>query len=329
MIPRNEKRELSIVVPVYNENETIQEFFRRTKNAIDNLNCPNWSVSLILVNDGSNDSTAEQLEELIRETNSFSTTVVTLSRNFGHQQAVWAGIENSDQGSCILVMDADLQDPPEMLGDFLRGLEEYDVIIARRKSRDDSLSKRFFAQIFYKIAEKLSGGTVRANVGDFWALSERAKSALLEYREELKFLRGLISELGFPVKVLQYDRDARYAGKTKYSLLKMIQLAIAGVTGFTIQPLIYTVYVAIVVSLLLFPAAIFLAWSRFIGESVISPGLTFVGIVVIISIGLQFAVLSVLALYIARIAIEVKKRPVYILDNIIKKNGRVKDESGI
>ena len=325
----NEKRELSIVVPVYNENETIQEFFRRTKNAIDNLNFPNWSISLILVNDGSNDSTAERLKELIRDMNNFSTAVVTLSRNFGHQQAVWAGIENSDQGSCILVMDADLQDPPEMIGDFLQGLEECDVIIAHRKSRADSFSKKFFAHIFYGISGKLSDGRERGNIGDFWALSERARSALLEYREELKFLRGLVSELGFPVKVLQYDRDARYAGKTKYSLLKMIQLAIAGVTGFTIQPLIYTVYVAIIVALLLFPAAIFLAWSRFVGESVISPGLTFVGIVVIISIGLQFVVLSVLALYIARIAIEVKNRPVYILDSIVKKHGRVKDESGI
>jgi dolichol-phosphate mannosyltransferase len=122
--------------------------------------------------------------------------------------------------------------------------------------------------------------------------------------------------------MIEYDRDARYAGTTHYTFFKMIQLAIAGVTGFTIKPLIYSVYIAITISALLLPAAIFLTWSRIFGDSQISPGLTFVGVVVIISISLQFSVMSVLALYVARIAIEVKKRPVYILENIYQRAKR-------
>jgi dolichol-phosphate mannosyltransferase len=215
-------------------------------------------------------------------------------------------------------MDSDLQDPPEMIKEFIAELEECDVVIAQRRTRMDSGVKKLFANIFYKVIGKLSDGAVRANVGDFWALSERAKDSLLRNNEELKFLRGLVSQLGSRTKVLSYDRDIRYAGETHYTIFKMIQLAIAGVTGFTIKPLVYTVYVAIVVSLMLVPAAIFLAWTRLSGDSVISPGLTFVGIVIIIAIGLQFIVLAVIALYIARIAIEIKNRPVYIIDTVTK-----------
>lgn len=316
---KDTQRLLEIIVPVFNESQTINEFFRRFKNTVDKSEFFNWKISLTLINDGSSDSTAEELKKITKQKSNFGITVLTLSRNFGHQQAVWAGIEHSHQDACILVMDADLQDPPEMIGDFLQGLENFDVVIAQRISRNDSFTKKLFASIFYGILGRLSGGVVRANVGDFWALSERAKNNLLRYNEELKFLRGLVSDLGYPVKVIQYNRDARYAGETHYTFFKMIQLAIAGVTGFTIKPLVYTVYIAISISGLLLPAAFFLVWSRLIGESAISPGLTFVGVVVIISISLQFVVMSVLALYVARIAIEVKKRPVYILDNSYEK----------
>ena len=317
MIKTKKKRLLNIVVPVFNEGDSISEFFRRTESAIENLKFPDWTVSLIFVNDGSTDSTLVQLNEIISKQIKFETSIINLSRNFGHQQAVWAGIENSESNACILVMDADLQDPPEMLTNFLAGLEEHDVVMARRTTRSDSVTKRFFAKFFYTLLENLSGGTMRPNIGDFWALSERAKISLLQYGEELKYLRGLVSELGFSLKIIDYNRDARYAGQTHYSAIKMVQLAIAGVTGFTIKPLIYTVYVAIGVSSLLVPAAIFLAWSRLAGESIISPGLTYVGITLILSISLLFVVLSILALYIARIAIEIKKRPIYILDSVI------------
>jgi glycosyltransferase involved in cell wall biosynthesis len=317
MTKAKKKRLLNIIVPVFNESDSISEFFRRTKSVIENLKTPDWTVALVFVNDGSTDSTFAQLNEIARSQTKVKVYIINLSRNFGHQQAVWAGIENSESNACILVMDADLQDPPEMIPSFLAGLEQNDVVLARRISRSDSIAKKFFAKYFYAILENLSGGTMRPNIGDFWALSERAKIALLQYGEELKYLRGLVSELGFSLKIIDYDRDSRYAGQTHYSVFKMIQLAIAGITGFTIKPLIYTVYVAIGISMLLIPASIFLAWSRFAGESMISPGLTYVGITLILSISLLFVVLSILALYIARIAIEVKKRPVYILDSVI------------
>jgi dolichol-phosphate mannosyltransferase len=309
-------RKLDIVVPVFNESQTIEEYFRRFSKSVRDLNKPNWKVTLIFVNDGSKDSTAEILERITQSKNRFDVKVLTLSRNFGHQQAVWAGVEHSSRDSCVMVMDADLQDPPEMISNFISGLEECDVVMARRATRNDSAVKKTSASLFYRILGKLSGGAVRSNIGDFWALSERAKVNFLLYKEELKFLRGIVSDLGYQVKIIDYNRDARYAGTTHYTILKMIQLAIAGVTGFTIKPLIYTVYIAIIFSALLLPAAIFLTWNRIFGTSEISPGLTFVGVVVIISISLQFIVMSVLALYVARIAIETKKRPVYILENI-------------
>lgn len=311
-------RKLNIVVPVFNEEATLREFYKRISAAINDLSPSSWSVTLTFVNDGSTDASGSLLEGLISSPSDFSITVIKLSRNFGHQQAVWAGIEKSEKFTCVLVMDADLQDPPEMIKDFVAELEENDVVIAQRRTRADSGVKKLFASIFYKVIGILSDGAVRANVGDFWALSERAKDTLLSYDEELKFLRGLVSQIGYKTKVLIYDRDQRYAGKTHYTIFKMIQLAIAGVTGFTIKPLVHTVYVAIGVSLMLMPAAFFLAWTRLSGDSLISPGLTFVGIVIIIAIGLQFIVLAVIALYIARIAIEIKSRPVYILDTVTK-----------
>jgi dolichol-phosphate mannosyltransferase len=315
-------RKLEIVVPVFNESQTIEEYFRRFSGSVGDLNNPNWEVTLILVNDGSRDSTAEIIKRITQTKNEFGLKVLTLSRNFGHQQAVWAGIEHTSKDSCVMVMDADLQDPPEMIAEFISGLEECDVVMAHRATRKDSAVKKTVAAIFYGILGNLSGGVVKPNVGDFWAISERAKENLLKYAEELKFLRGLVSDLGYQVKMIEYDRDARYAGTTHYTILKMIQLAIAGVTGFTIKPLIYSVYIAITISALLLPAAIFLAWSRIFGTSEISPGLTFVGVVVIISISLQFIVMSVLALYVARIAIEVKKRPIYILEDIYERAKR-------
>ena len=311
-----QKRKLEIVVPVFNESLTIDEFYRRFSLAINGIDDSEWNITLILVNDGSKDTTYEKIQYLTRGKNSFEVKVLSLSRNFGHQQAVWAGIEHASQDSCVMVMDSDLQDPPEMVAEFICALEKFDVVMAQRTSRNDSISKKLFASVFYGILENLSGGVVKSNVGDFWALSERAKNSLLKYGEELKFLRGLVSDLGYEVKILEYNRDARFAGETHYSVFKMIQLAIAGVTGFTIKPLIYTVYVAIAMSTLLFSAAIFLVWSRLYGDSQVSPGLTFVGVVMIISISLQFIVMSVIALYVARIAIEVKKRPQYILDEM-------------
>lgn len=319
-----QKRKINVVVPVFNEALTIDEFFTRFSNSVLNLEVTNWDVTLILVDDGSSDSTLEIMRGFLLRRNCFDLRILSLSKNFGHQQAVWAGIENSETDACVMVMDADLQDPPEMLNQFLDGLSDNEVIMAQRKSRRDKIFKKAFASVFYGVLGKLSGGVVRSNVGDFWALSERARKTLLLYGEELKFLRGLVSEMGFKVKVISYDRDSRFAGETHYSLLKMIQLAIAGVTGFTIKPLIYTVYIAISISAFLIPAALFLGWSRLNGVSPISPGLTFVGIVVILSISLQFIVLSVLALYIARIAIEVKKRPVYIIDNASTKEKDVR-----
>lgn len=310
------KRILCVVVPVYNESETINEFHNRLFRALIKLRISEWDFQIIFVNDGSSDDTMEKLLMIQEMGSSIETSIISLSRNFGHQEAVWAGIENSPRHSCVLVMDADLQDPPELIEEFIVGLENNDIVMGKRRSRKDSFGKKLFARLFYFILGNLSDGVVMADVGDFWALSERAKKTLLRYPEELKFLRGLITVIGFPTKVIFYDRDVRFAGKTHYSIIRMIKLAIAGMTGFTIKPLIYTVYAAIGVSAVLFPTVLFLAYSRITGTSQISPGLTFVGIVVIMSIALLFIVQSVIALYVARIAIEVKRRPVYVLDTV-------------
>lgn len=309
------KRKLSIVIPVYNESETINEFYLRLISALKSQASKNWNISLIFVNDGSTDDSFEKLLQLQMQEKDFLIEIVDLSRNFGHQQAVWAGIEHSTSKSCVLVMDGDLQDPPEVIPDFIEGLEKYEVVIGKRVSRKDSFWKKIFAKSFYSILGNLSEGLVQSDVGDFWAISERAKLVLLTYPEELKFLRGLISHIGFSSTNIPYNRDARFAGKTHYSVFKMVQLAIAGITGFTIKPLVYTVYVAIVSSGVLTLSALFLIYIRIKDSSPISPGLTFVGVMIITSIGLLFNVLAVLSLYIARIAIEIKRRPVYIVNS--------------
>jgi len=309
------KRELSIVIPIYNESETVDEFYARLVKVLKSQKSTDWNFSLIFVNDGSTDDTLVKLRGLQLVDRKIPFRIINLSRNFGHQQAVWAGIENSTEKSCVLVIDSDLQDPPEVIPDFIKGLEKHEVVIGKRISRQDRFWKKTFANIFYSILGNLSEGLVQSNVGDFWALSERAKLVLLAYPEELKFLRGLISHIGFSSIIVPYNRDGRFAGKTHYSVFKMVQLAIAGITGFSIKPLVYTVYVAMAFSFILTLSALFLVYTRIRDSSPISPGLTFVGVIVIVSISLLFNVLAVLSLYIARIAIEIKRRPVYILNS--------------
>lgn len=309
------KRELSIVIPIYNESETVDEFYARLVKVLKSQKSTNWNFSLIFVNDGSTDDTLLKLRGLQLADRKIPFKIINLSRNFGHQQAVWAGIENSTEKSCVLVMDSDLQDPPEVIPEFIKGLEKHEVVIGKRISRKDRFWKKTLANIFYSILGNLSEGLVQSNVGDFWALSERAKLVLLTYPEELKFLRGLISHIGFSSIIVPYNRDGRFAGKTHYSVFKMVQLAIAGITGFSIKPLVYTVYVAMAFSFVLTLSALFLVYTRIRDSSPISPGLTFVGVVIIVSISLLFNVLAVLSLYIARIAIEIKRRPVYILNS--------------
>ncbi len=309
-------RKLVVVTPVFNEIETILQFWKRLRPQLTADESENWLVRAVLVDDGSIDGSIDLLKASIPASDWKFLTVIRLSRNFGHQQAVWAGIQSTAPDECILVMDSDLQDPPEMIEKFLESLESGDVVIAKRRSRQDSLLKKATAKIYYKFVSTLSGGIVREDVGDFWALSERAGQALKGYSEGLLFFRGLIMELGYRRIELVYDRDARFAGVTKYSLLKMIQLAIAGVTGFSIKPLVYIVYVAILSGVLASIAAMFLVVSKLIGAGEFSPGIVFVGVSVLVGLTTMHLSIGVIGLYVARVAIETKKRPHFFIDSV-------------
>ena len=304
---------VDIVAPVYNEEDVIGLFLRELDRVIHLCTIENKAISfeLILVDDGSTDTTAKKIIEFNGD---LKIRLISLSRNFGHQNAVWAGIESVRDGAHCVVMDSDLQDPPILLRDIVESFSGgIDVVLMQRRSRQDNFSKRFFASMFYLIYKRLSGEHSEKNVGDFFGLSPVARRSLLMHQEYIKYLRGLVGQIGHSKKIIPYDRQSRASGYTHYTLRKMFSLAVAGVTGFSIQPLIWVVYLSAIGGVIGFYLILYILYLKTFTSADIAPGwafsivsATFLSIVTLVS-------LSILAVYIARIVQELKNRPVYLI----------------
>jgi dolichol-phosphate mannosyltransferase len=296
---------LSVVAPVYNEEELVQEFVRRACAAV-----ADYCFELVLVNDGSADSTPQLLDRIAAEDP--RVRVVHLSRNFGHQAALTAGLEHA-AGDVVAMIDADLQDPPELIGRMVEQWEQgSDVVYAVRKQREgETAFKLATASWFYKLFDKLAQVDLEPNSGDFRLLDRRALDALLSMTERSRFLRGMTVWVGFRQTAVPYERDARLAGETKYTVRKMLRFSLDAIASFSHLPLQLATYAGLLsagVAFIAIPVVIGLHFA----DSYL-PGFGTITILILLIGGIQLIALGVIGEYIGRIYEEVKHRPLYIV----------------
>lgn len=304
---------LSVVVPLYNEEEVIVQFHARLSAVMDGLGTT-WEV--IYVNDGSQDRSLSIIEG-IRAGNDH-VAVLNLSRNFGKEIAMTAGLDHA-RGEAVIVIDADLQDPPEVIPALVAGWREgFDIVYAQRRVREgETATKRATAELFYRLMQHVGGRVkIPRNTGDFRLMSRRSVDALLKLREQHRFMKGLFAWVGFPAKAVLYDRAPRAAGTTKWNYWKLWNLAIEGITSFTVAPLKIATYLGFVsaVFALLFGAKIVIRTLIF-GNPV--PGYPSVMAVVLFFSGVQLMTLGVIGEYLGRVFNEVKGRPLYLVERYL------------
>ncbi len=304
---------LSIVVPCYNEEECLPELHRRVA-AVAKAQCGD-DHEIILINDGSTDATWGVLEKIVQQDP--HVIAVNLSRNHGHQLALTAGLDLAS-GAHILILDADLQDPPELLSNMMAEMnaKQADVVYAVRHQRaGEGAVKKATAAIFYRILAKLTDTNIPLDTGDFRLMSRRALDALLAMPEQARFIRGMVAWIGFKQVPITYDRAERLAGTSKYPLSKMLGLAFDAITGFSTAPLRFASHAGLVLvglSILIF-GYILIGWVN--GTTV--AGWTSLMLLVVMLGAAQMFVLGMIGEYLGRLYMESKKRPVYIVADVL------------
>ena len=310
--PRNQKqpKTLSVVVPCYNEEEVFEKLRSRLCGVLDSLNL---AYEIVLVDDGSSDSTWELMCEFQRQ--NARVKVIRLSRNFGHQTAFTCGVDQAD-GEVVVIMDADLQDPPELVPEMIAlWAKGYDVVYGQRNERmGESLSKRLFAFLFYRFFERLTKFKLPKDAGDFRLMDRKAVLALRSLRERHRFIRGMVSWIGYHQTPLVYDRPERAAGVTKYPFKKSLFLAIDAITSFSYAPLRLASYLGIALSIFAFLYIIIVIGLKIAGVNF--PGYTsLMGSILLIG-GVQLIVLGLIGEYVGRIFEQGQERPLYLIDEL-------------
>lgn len=301
---------LSIVVPCYNEAECIDELHRRITEAAR----PTGSYEIVLVNDGSSDATWAKMRELAARDPRL--TAINLSRNHGHQLALTAGLDLC-RGAAILIIDADLQDPPELVGPMLETMrrEGADIVYGVRRSREgETAFKRASAKAFYRLLSHATETEIPVDTGDFRLMSRRALDVLLAMPEQARFIRGMVSWIGFKQVPLLYRRDERYAGVTKYPLRKMIRFALDALTGFSSAPLKLASHIGIGLAFASVALIGYILVGWLSGEAV--QGWTSLMLVVVTLGAIQMFVLGLMGEYLGRMYNQGKQRPLYIVQDI-------------
>ena len=299
---------LSIVVPIFNEQDIIKELYERITNAVKSV-CKDYEI--IFVNDGSTDYSLNVLKEIA--TVDDKVKYINFSRNFGHQIAVTAGLDNS-KGEAVVIIDGDLQDPPELIPEMYKKLiEGYDVVYAKRKKRKgETFFKKITASIFYRFLQKMTSIDIPLDTGDFRIIHRKVVENLKNMPEQNKFLRGQIAWLGYNSTFIEFERDERKYGKTGYSLSKMLKFAIDGITGFSDKPLIFVRNTGIFVSIIALIIIFYALYSHFILERTIT-GWTSMIIASMFIGGIQLFSIGIIGEYIARINTNVRNRPLYVI----------------
>jgi dolichol-phosphate mannosyltransferase len=275
------------------------------------MTLPNFDFEILFVDDGSRDSTREIIQNLV-ELNS-DVKLIVLSRNFGHQLAVSAGIDYSN-GDAIVLIDADLQDPPEVITSMVeKWTQGADVVYGvRTKRKGESLLKKSTAKYFYRLLRVLSGTDIPADTGDFRLISRRVADVLKDMPERDRFLRGMVSWTGFNQVGLPYERDARFAGKTKYSMKKMITFAADAIFSFSTAPLRLAILLGLLTSLLAFAGIVSAVYGRLFTDQWVE-GWTFTIITIFFMGGIQLVTIGILGEYLGRLYLSSKARPLYVV----------------
>lgn len=307
-------KKISVVIPMYQEEEVAIECYNRMTNVLSKLQ--NYEYEIICVNDGSKDKTLEILEEIaLKDKNA---KVISFSRNFGHQNAVTAGLKYVS-GNCAVIIDADMQDPPELIPEMLKLWEEgYEVIYGKRKKRNgESLFKLITAKGFYRILNLLSNVKIPKDTGDFRLVDKKVIDVLNSMPEHNKFLRGLWGWIGFKQIAFEYERKERFSGKTKYPLKKMLKLASDGIISFSSKPLkmvgglgIFSIFISFLILIYAILSYMF-KWNN------LMPGWASIMVAITFFAGVQLLSIWVISEYIERIYTETKDRPQYIIDKKI------------
>jgi glycosyltransferase involved in cell wall biosynthesis len=301
--------QLSVIIPIYNEEGNIPVLYERLNGVISKLNVDS---EFIFVNDGSHDNSLALIKELAAKHS--SVRYIDFSRNFGHQVAVTAGLDNCT-GKAVVIIDADLQDPPEVIGGlYAKWKEGYQVVYAKRRVRQgESFLKRITAKMFYRILKKITSINIPVDTGDFRLIDRKIVDVLKQMPEQQKFLRGQISWIGFKQTFVEYDRDARHSGKTGYTYRKMLRFAMDGITSYSNFPLKFATIAGFIVSGFAFIMILYALYSRFISKNYVQ-GWTSLMLVVLFIGGVQLISIGIIGEYISRMNANTKDRPLYIIN---------------
>lgn len=309
---------ISIVIPIYNEEENLDLLYTRLTNA-----APAWgdTYEVVLVNDGSKDRSAFMMREIAEKDEHFR--IVTFSRNFGHQAAISAGIQAA-RGDAVVIMDGDLQDPPEELHRFLEKWREgYDVVYAVRTKRKEGFFKKIAYKTFYRVLGMISDIDIPLDSGDFCVMDRKVVDTLVkEMPEKSRFVRGLRAYAGYKQIGVKYERAERNAGEVKYTFKKLVKLALDGIFDFSTFPLKLATYIGFIIAIPSFLIGIFFIIHRILDFEILgyspsdTPGLATLAVGMFFLGGIMLIIMGILGEYLGRIYYEVKQRPFYVVDNI-------------
>ncbi|HVD96664.1 MAG TPA: glycosyltransferase family 2 protein [Cytophagaceae bacterium] len=302
--------ELSVIIPIYNEEVNIDMLYQRLKTVISAITPDH---EFVFINDGSKDNSLQLLYKLAQHDP--SVRYINFSRNFGHQIAVTAGLDKC-LGNAVVIIDADLQDPPELIAEMYQKMKEgYEVVYAKRRSRQgEGFLKKFTAKMFYRTLGSLTSISIPVDTGDFRIVDRKIVDVLKQMPEQQKFLRGQISWIGFNQTYVEYDRQERHGGKTGYTYKKMIRLALDGITSFSNAPLKFATLSGFIVSGIAFLIMLYALYSRFVLKDYV-PGWTSLILSVMFIGGIQLISIGIIGEYISRISTNIRNRPLYIVND--------------
>ena len=315
-------KKVTILIPAYNEEESIPFLKKRVEELINKIK--DYEFEILLINDGSSDKTLELIKKWREEDSRIS--YVDFSRNFGKETAMIAGFDYST-GDCVIIIDADLQDPPELIPEMLKYWEEgYDDVYARRKSRKgETWLKKFTSKMYYKVLQSLTNVPIQKDTGDFRLLDRRCANALMKMRESQRCSKSMFSWIGYKKKEILYDRDPRVAGKTKWNYKKLVDLAIDGITSFTTSPLRISTYLCIPTFAALVIYFIYVIIKAIVTSTAIQAFQATILLILFFS-GIQIMLFGIIGEYLGRIFNESKNRPLYLVNEY---NGKKENNDNI
>ncbi|WP_051386299.1 glycosyltransferase family 2 protein [Actinokineospora inagensis] len=323
MTTDNGRRTIAYVFPIYNEAGNIDLLHRMVTEVTKPL-VERYDVSFIYIDDGSKDDSVAHLHAVADADD--RVTVIELARNFGHQMAVTAGLDAVD-ADAVIIMDSDLQDPPRVSLELIEKWEQgYEVVYAQRRSRQDSAFKKFTASAFYWFLRKVASIDIPPNTGDFRLIDRKVVDELRRFRERDRFLRGLVSSIGFRQTGVLFDRDERHAGQTGYPLSKMLRFAADGILGFSVAPLKLISRMGYLISFLSFLGILYVAAVKLFAPETAVPGWAFITVGMFFLGGIQISMLGVLGSYVGRTYAQTQGRPLYTV-GAVRTGLRTRDDA--